>query len=499
MDGKVEAADTCRSAAVSRPIVRGGMFVSAAMTGALVGVLATHALMPQSPGTGLAPSFGPSAAVAQLLAPPASAPASFADVVDVVKPAVIGVRVRLTDSSNSRGGLQMPLAPFSSPQLGQPPSPRPDRVLTTQGSGFFISADGYAVTNNHVVDGNGSIEIQTDDQKIYPARIIGADPTTDLALLKVDGRNDFAHVKLADRTPRVGDWVLAIGNPFGLGGTVTAGIVSARERDIGAEANDHLIQIDAPINKGDSGGPSFDLQGRVIGVNTMIFSPSGGSIGIAFAIPANTVKTVVAELRDKGSVTRGWLGVQAQPVTPELAENLGLKETTGGALVAEPQADSPAAKAGIAPGDVITSIDGAPIKDARELSKTVGSTAPGTTIKLGMQRRGEEKTLTVTLGQVPSKRQASATPARAPGAATPPNERETTGRGGPSDGTADAPAGRVDLGLRLAPAETVPGSGGQGVVVTDIDPTGVAADEGGRARRRDPGGRGQIGEEPRRN
>jgi serine protease Do len=190
------------------------------------------------------------------------------------------------------------------------------------------------------------------------------------------------------------------------------------------------------------------------------------------------VKTVMAELRDKGSVTRGWLGVQAQPVTPELAENLGLKETRG-ALVAEPQADSPAAKAGIAPGDVITSIDGTPIKDARELSKTIGSTAPGTTIKLGMRRRGEEKTLTVTLAQVPSKRVASAAPGRALGATpAPSNERETTGRAGPSDGTADALGARVDLGLRLAPAETVPGSGGQGVVVTGIDPTGVAADEG---------------------
>jgi serine protease Do len=440
----------------------------------LVGVLAAHALISRSPGTRHAPSFGPSVAVAQLVAPPTSAPASFADVVDAVKPAVIGVRIRLTDNSSSRSGLQTPPEPLPR-QFGAPPT-RLDRVMTTQGSG---SADGYAVTNNHVVDGTGSIEIQTDDQETYPARLVGTDSTTDVALLKVDGRNDFAHVRLADRSPRVGDWVLAIGNPFGLGGSVTAGIVSARERDIRAEASDHLIQIDAPINKGDSGGPSFDLQGRVIGINTMIFSPSGGSIGIAFAIPADTVKSVVAELRDKGSVTRGWLGVQAQPVTPELAENLGLKETTAGALVAEPQADSPAAKAGIAPGDVITSIDGAPIKDARQLSKIIGSTAPGTTIKLGMLRQGDEKTLAVTLSQLPSKRQASAAPDRAPGAASAPsNERETTGRGVPSDGTADAPAGRVELGLRLAPADTVPGSGGQGVVVTGIDPTGVAADEG---------------------
>jgi serine protease Do len=210
----------------------------------------------------------------------------------------------------------------------------------------------------------------------------------------------------------------------------------------------------------------------------MIFSPSGGSIGIAFAIPADTVKSVVAEIRDRGVVRRGWLGAQAQPVTPELAENLGLKETTAGALVAEPQADSPAAKAGIAPGDVITSIDGAPVKDARQLSKTIGSTAPGTTIKLGMLRQGEEKTLAVTLGQLPSMRRASAAPVGAPDAPAPSTERETTGRGSPSDGTADTPGSRVDLGLRLAPADTVPGSGGQGVVVTGIDPIGVAADEG---------------------
>jgi serine protease Do len=321
------------------------------------------------------------------------------------------------------------------------------------------------------VEGSDTIEIQTDDRKTYPAKLVGTDATTDLALLKVDGRNDFPHARLADRTPRVGDWVLAIGNPFGLGGTVTAGIVSARERDIGADANDRLLQIDAPINKGDSGGPSFDLDGRVIGVNTMIFSPSGGSIGIAFAIPADTVKTVIAELRDNGMVTRGWLGVQAQPMTPELADGLGLKGARG-ALVAEPQADSPAAKAGIAPGDVIASIDGAPVKDARDLSKTIGGIAPGVSIKLGLSRQGEEKNLMVTLGQLPSKPQASlsqvdrAPTDRAPSGA-PNNERETTGRGSVPGGGAD-----VDLGLMLAPAI------GQGVVVTGVDPTGLAADQG---------------------
>ena len=185
-------------------------------------------------------------------------------------------------------------------------------------------------------------------------------------------------MKLADSSPRVGDWVIAVGNPFGLGGTVTAGIVSARGRDIGAGPYDDFIQIDAPVNKGNSGGPTFDVDGNVIGVNTAIFSPSGGSVGIAFAIPADTVKSVVAQLRDKGVVTRGWIGVQIQSITPDLADSMGLKQATG-ALVSEPQTDSPAAKAGIQSGDVITSVDDAPIHDARELARKIGTMAPGTT------------------------------------------------------------------------------------------------------------------------
>ena len=227
-----------------------------------------------------------------------------------------------------------------------------------QGSGFFISADGYAVTNNHVVDKADSVEITTDDGKTYTAKVIGTDPKTDIALIKVDGRTDFPFVKLADKTPRIGDWVLAVGNPFGLGGTVTAGIVSARGRDIGAGPYDDFIQIDAPVNKGNSGGPTFDVDGNVIGVNTAIFSPSGGYVGIAFAIPAETVKSVVAQLQEKGSVTRGWIGVQIQPVTADIADSIGLKKAEG-ALVADPQADSPAAKAGIQSGDVIVSLNGA--------------------------------------------------------------------------------------------------------------------------------------------
>ena len=252
-----------------------------------------------------------------------------------------------------------------------------------QGSGFFISADGYAVTNNHVVDKAESVEVTTDDGKSYTAKVIGTDPKTDIALIKVEGRSDFPHVTLAEKPPRIGDWVLAVGNPFGLGGTVTAGIVSARGRDIGAGPYDDFIQIDAPVNKGNSGGPTFDVDGNVIGVNTAIYSPSGGSVGIAFAIPADTVKTVVTQLKDKGTVTRGWIGVQIQPVNADIADSLGLKNAEG-ALVAEPQSDGPAAKAGIQSGDVITSVNGQPVKDARDLAKRIGG--PGARLERQARR-----------------------------------------------------------------------------------------------------------------
>ena len=229
-----------RAATASRPLLRAGTFALAVVLGALAGVSAARVLTSQSP----TPHLWPTSVAAQ----PSSAPASFADVVDAVKPAVIGVQTRVTVNLDDRGP-QSPRDRFSrrfgAPHLPDSPARRPDRIVTAQGSGFFISADGYVVTNNHVVEDNGTIQVQTDDQKTYPAKVVGTDPMTDLALLKVDGRNDFAHVKLADAMPRVGDWVLAIGNPFGLGGTVTAGIVSARERDIGADSYDRLIQIDA--------------------------------------------------------------------------------------------------------------------------------------------------------------------------------------------------------------------------------------------------------------
>ena len=212
---------------------------------------------------------------------------------------------------------------------------------------------------------------------------------------------------MSDKAPRIGDWVLAVGNPFGLGGTVTAGIVSARGRDIGAGPYDDFIQIDAPVNKGNSGGPTFDVDGNVIGVNTAIFSPSGGSVGIAFAIPAGTVKSVVAQLKDSGKVTRGWIGVQIQPVTAEIADNLGLKAPEG-ALVSDPQANGPAAKAGILAGDVITAVNGTPVKDARDLAKQIGAMAPGATVKLTVWRKGEEKSFSLALGELPNQREARA-------------------------------------------------------------------------------------------
>ena len=334
----------------------------------------------------------------------------------------------------------------------RPTTRRPNgHIMTAQGSGFFITADGYAVTNNHVVDKAKAVEITTDDGKTYDAKVVGTDPRTDLALIKVDGGSDFPFVKLAEVAPRIGDWVVAVGNPFGLGGTVTAGIVSARGRDIGSGPYDDFIQIDAPVNKGNSGGPTFDMEGNVIGVNTAIFSPSGGSVGIAFDIPIETVKTVVAQLKDKGFVSRGWIGVQIQPVTSDIAEGLGLKGTEG-ALVAEPQADSPAAKAGIVTGDVITAVNGHGVKDAHELAKQIGSMTPGTTVKLTIWRKGEEKSVSLTLGELPKSREALAT--------TP--DSDATGAGLPK------------LGLSLAPA----GSGSEGVIVTDVDPNGPASEQG---------------------
>jgi serine protease Do len=415
-------------------------------------------------------ALSPHTSGSAFLAPPyahaqnAQRPVGFADIVEKVKPSVISVKVKMNASGDSLTlNEDNPLrgTPFEDffrrfqpdiPRDFRDRQSRPQRRQYTmgQGSGFFISADGYAVTNNHVVDKAEHVDVTTDDGKTYTAKVIGTDDRTDVALIKVEGRNDFPFVRLADTPPRIGDWVLAVGNPFGLGGTVTAGIVSARGRDIGAGPYDDFIQIDAAVNKGNSGGPTFDLDGNVIGVNTAIYSPSGGSVGIAFDIPAETVKMVVTQLKDHGAVTRGWIGVQIQPVTNELADSLGLKNARG-ALVAEPQSGSPAQKAGIKAGDVIVSVNGDAVADARNLARRISSTAPGTSVKLGIVRSGKEETLTLTLGELPKERQARAD-----------TDERTSPRG------VDVPK----LGLSLAPAR----NGGEGVVVTQVDPSGTASE-----------------------
>jgi serine protease Do len=436
---------------------------------ATVGALGAGALFvqPWSGATGPLPSLS-----APAYAQSAQRPVGFADVVEKVKPAVVSVRVKkgVENSSFAMGDEPFgggPDSPFEfffrrfgeRDQRGMPDGPRQRRrqFQSGQGSGFFVSPDGYAVTNNHVVDKADQVEVTTEDGRSYTAKVIGADPRTDLALIKIDGRSDFPYVRFADQAPRIGDWVLAVGNPFGLGGTVTAGIVSARGRDIGAGPYDDFIQVDAPINKGNSGGPTFDVDGNVIGVNTAIFSPSGGSVGIAFAIPADTVRSVVSQLKDNGAVTRGWIGVQIQPINADLADSLGLKSTQG-ALVAEPQSGSPAAKAGIKSGDVITAVNGEPVKDSRTLARKISTMAPGAQVKLDVVRKGRTESVTVTLGELPKDRQASAD------------------RGGDRDRDRSGATEVPKLGLTLAPASGVAGAGDDGVVVTRIDPNGSAAD-----------------------
>ena len=397
-------------------------------------------------------------------------PVGFADIVERVKPSVISVKVRIkekTSNSDDDGSPFQPGSPmerffrrFGGPD-GLPPGLRGHHgPMMGQGSGFFISADGYAVTNNHVVEGADKVEVTTDAGKTYTAKVIGTDPRTDLALIKVEGGSDFPFAKLSTSKARIGDWVLAVGNPFGLGGTVTAGIVSANGRDIGNGPYDDFIQIDAPVNKGNSGGPAFDMQGNVIGVNTAIYSPSGGSVGIAFSIPASTVQNVVTQLKDKGSVSRGWIGVQIQPVTQDIADSLGMKKAEG-ALVAEPQRNGPADKAGIESGDVIKGVNGQPVKDARELARTIGGYAPGNSIKLDILHKGQDKTVTLTLDKMPNEKDARAEFSHG-------RDRGSMSRG------ADVP----HLGLTVAPAASVAGAGKDGVVVTDVDPNSAAAERG---------------------
>ena len=323
-----------------------------------------------------------------------------------------------------------------------------------QGSGFFISADGYVVTNNHVVEHAKEVTIITADGKSIPARIVGTDPKTDLALLKVKEGSDYPYVSFASQAPRVGDWVIAVGNPFGLGGTVTAGIVSARGRDIGAGPYDDFLQIDAPVNHGNSGGPTFNAEGEVVGVNTAIFSPSGGSVGIGFAIASDVAKSVVQSLKEDGKVARGWLGVQIQPVSQDIADSLGLKEAKG-ALVAKAEKNSPAAAAGLKEGDVVASVNGELVADSHDLARKIAALGPKKEAELSIIRNGSTQTVKVTLGSVPDDKQAKADV--------------------PDELSKDA---MTKYGMTLAPAASVEGAGKNGVVVADVDPDGAAAQKG---------------------
>jgi serine protease Do len=387
----------------------------------------------------------------------------FSELVDRVMPAVVDVTVKFTNASNQTSQAQpnLDLPPqlreffeqfpqFRNQLPDGMPGPGPRQKGMAQGAGFVISADGYVVTNNHVVQDANEVKVSFQDGEEYDATVIGTDPKTDLALLKIKSDKAFPAVDFATSEAKVGDWVMAVGNPFGLGGTVTSGIVSARGRDIGNGPYDDFLQIDASINRGNSGGPAFNIEGDVIGVNTAIFSPSGGSVGIGFAIPAAQVKEIVESLKANGAVTRGWLGVKIQPVTPDLAESLGLDEAAG-AIISELTENSPALKSGLQAGDTIVKFDGRAIKDARDLSRSVARLAPGKPVAVDIVRDGKPLTLNITLGAMPD---------QVPKMAGAPQAK-------PTDDALSS------LGLEVAPADD-----GEGLKILAVKPNSAAEERG---------------------
>jgi len=417
-------------------------------------------------------------------------PFSFADLVEHVSPAVVTVVVdRETAAGGGQGGggaLDDIPAPFRDffRQFGgdgqgggggrggqgrnRQQAPQRSQAM---GSGFIVDPTGFIVTNNHVIEDAKKISIKLPNGREYEAHLIGADKETDVALIKVDGVKDMPIVALGDdRRLRVGDWVVAVGNPFGLGGTVTAGIVSSIGRDIGSGPYTDYIQIDAPINQGNSGGPTFDLTGRVIGMNTAIFSPSGGSVGIGFAIPASTVRSIVDQLKDHGNVSRGWLGVQIQNLTPDMAASLGVGNAKG-AIVASVVDDSPAAKAGFKQGDVILGMNGSEVDDNRDLTRKVAGLRAGQKADFNILREGQKRNISATIAPRPDQVASADKPQ--------PNRNGDRG--------ANRQVAQTALGMELMQltAETreqfnVDEKVTGGVVVSSVDPNSEAADKGFR-------------------
>jgi serine protease Do len=399
-------------------------------------------------------------------------PNSFADLVNAKLPAVVNVSTTRHADVAENGGQGLPQLPPGSPfeeffrdffrhqfPEGQPPEP-PMGEMMAVGSGFIIDPDGYVVTNNHVVAESEKVIVTLQDDTELTAKIVGTDPRTDLALLKVEAKEPLPYVEWGDSDAiQVGDWVMAVGNPFGLGGSVTTGIISARARDINAGPYDDFLQTDASINRGNSGGPLFDMKGRVIGVNTAIFSPSGGNIGIGFAVPSSLAKPVVAELREHGSVRRGWLGVSIQPVTDDIAEAVGLDKARG-ALVAQVLEGTPAAEAGLESGDVILTYNGKEIADPDELSRTVADTPVDETVEIGFLRGGKRQTADVTIALLQEREQV----AEAEAAQPEPTETGTLG------------LKLAELSPELREEYGIPEEK-KGVLVVDVAQDSAAADE----------------------
>jgi serine protease Do len=402
------------------------------------------------------------------VAPPNGAPMSFADLIERVRPAVVSISVRQRPDAAVGPAIEGLPPGFEEFFRGRPGRPGP--APTSLGSGFFINESGTIVTNHHVIEGAEEITVRTGDGRELQADIVGSDEATDIAVLRVRGGGRFPYVTFDDASHvRVGDWVVAVGNPFGLDGTATAGIVSAMgRRDAGSSAYVDYMQIDAPINRGNSGGPTFDLNGNVIGVNSAIFSPTGGNVGIGFAIPANTANAIVQQLLQSGRVTRGWIGVSIQALDADIARSLGLDEPRG-ALVASVVPDGPAARAGIQQGDVILTFDGQRIRDSRDLTQRVGATAVGRSTRVEILRSGARRTLNLRLAERPSEQVLAST---TPTPQATPAPQDGGGVAQSSLGLSVRPLGAEDRArYELRANET-------GLVVTSVDPASDAAQKG---------------------